>query len=175
MKKSEKKTWWQAMEDGELPDYSRDNLGLRKETPVDENDEAGGTHPEVLDGTTCPPAINRPSTAMFDDVQGDPNSTERPRDIFGPELKPSSAPARDVELLSEAELDREIAAAAKETKLGHIPPATAIAQVPIHSDGVQANSFVGVVPGTGVVFSNPNRQEGRIVHTPAAHEIAKKY
>jgi hypothetical protein len=170
MKKSEKKTWWQAVADGDVPDYSAANLGILKEPPANANAEAGRTHPEVLDGTTCPPAINRPSTGMFD-VQGDPNSTEKPQDMFAPEVKRSSSPVRDVELLSEAELDREIAAAAQETILGHIPPATAIAQVPIHSDGIQANSFVGVVPGTGVVFSNPNRQESRAVHTPAAHEI----
>jgi hypothetical protein len=181
MRKSDKKPWWQAVADGDTVDHSAENLKQRVlethndiQGSLEMESEGAGQSPSVLDGTSVPPPIQQPS--QFNTLPSpDPNSTAPHEDLFGPELKPSPAPARDVELLSEVELDREIAAAAQETKLGHIPPATAVAPHPIHSDGVSASSFVGEVPGTGgVVFSNPGRRESRKVHVQAAHEIAKK-
>lgn len=180
MRKTEKQPWHELMDAGLLPNYSRENLKQCVETRNDEEapsamePEAGGQQPSVLDGTSVPPPIQQPSQSN-NLPSPDPNSTAPHKDLVGPDMKPSPAPARDVELLSEAELNREIAAAAKETKLGHIPPATAVAPYPVHSDGVTAASFIGEVPGTGgVVFSNPGRSESRKIHVPAAHEISKK-
>jgi len=166
MRKSDKKPWWQQVEDGDVADHSREHAGIHKETPADGNDEAS---------VAPPPAVLAPS--QFSTLpEGDPNHTvdKFPHvDVIREAQRRSDA--TPVEQLTEKELDAEIAAAAPRAVPAQQPSSAAIAQVPIHSDGVQANSFVGVVPGTGgVVFSNPNRSEGRIVHTPAAHEIAKK-
>jgi hypothetical protein len=180
MRKGEQKPWWQAVADGDAVDYSAENLKQRvetrndKEAPSEMESEGGGQSLSVLDGTAVPLPIQQ--LGQFNNLPSpDPNSSAPHKDLFGPEQKPSPAPARDVELLLEAELNREIEAAAKETKLGHIPPATAVAPYPVHSDGVTAASFIGEVPGTGgVVFSNPGRSESRKIHVPAAHEISKK-
>jgi hypothetical protein len=63
-----------------------------EEASLEMASEGGGTNPEELDGSTCPPAINQVSGASLDLVVGDPNSTEAHVDMFGPELKPSPAP-----------------------------------------------------------------------------------
>src|SRR5271156_1035724 len=74
---------------------------LGKETPAEAIEEAGEPSPSVteLDGTLCPPTISRPSTASFDGaVERDPNSTTPQEDLFGPELKPPAALAREAQL-----------------------------------------------------------------------------
>jgi hypothetical protein len=117
------------------------------------------SEPEV-DGRTCPPAINAPSTASFESVtpRGDSNSVAPHVEMFGPELKPSPAPRW---LSSDA------------AKPAVLDP-NALPVQKIHKDGICAESFIGEIPGTSVVFVNPNRQERRAaVRTPLASEISK--
>jgi hypothetical protein len=163
--KSDKKPWWQQVEDGDVPDYSRDHAGIYRERLAEESGEA----------PVAPPAVLAPS--QFSTLpEGDPNNTvdKYPHVDVIRELQRRST-ATPVEQLTEEELDAEIKASAHETLLGYTPPATAVPPHSIHSDGVTAASFVGEVPGTGgVVFSNPGRSESRKVHVPAAHEIVKK-
>ena len=155
MRKSEKKPWYRQVEDGDVPDYSRDHAGIYRERPAEENGET----------VAPPPAVLAPS--QFSTLpEGDPNNTvdQHPHvDVIREAQRRSAATL--VEQLTEDELDAEIEAASRETKLGHNPSANAVAPHPVHSDGVTAASFIGVVEGTGVVFSNPNRQESRAVHT----------
>jgi Fe-S-cluster formation regulator IscX/YfhJ len=129
---------------------------LTKELPFPKEEDA----PE-LDGRTCPPAINSPSTASFESVtpRGDSNSVAPHVEMFGPELKPSPAPRW---LSSDA------------AKPAVLDP-NALPVQKIHKDGICAESFIGEIPGTSVVFVNPNRQERRAaVRTPLASEISTK-
>jgi hypothetical protein len=104
--------------------------------------EGGGTNPEELDGSTCPPAINQVSGVSLDRVVGDLNSTEAHVDMFGPELKPSPAPRWAPD------------------HVPAVPVPAAVGATPIHKDGTQANTFVGevpILPGVKIHFNNPGR------------------
>lgn len=94
MRKSEKKPWHQLLDEGLLPDYSRENLKQRVKARNDDQgslemeSEGAGQSPSVLDGTAVPPSIQQPS--QFNNMPSpDPNSTAPHKDLFGPELKPS--------------------------------------------------------------------------------------
>jgi hypothetical protein len=116
---------------------------LTKELPFPKEEEA----PE-LDGRTCPPAINSPSTASFESVtpRGDSNSVAAHVEMFGPELKPSPAPNRERRWAPD--------------HVPAVPSADVVGASPIHADGTQSNTFVGDVPtlpGVKISFNNPGR------------------
>jgi hypothetical protein len=112
-----------------------------EEASLEMKSEGGGTNPEELDGSTCPPAINQVSGVSLDRVVGDPNSTEAHVDMFGPELRPSPAPRWAPHVPA-------------------VPSADVVGASPIHADGTQSNTFVGdlsILPDVKIKFNNPGR------------------
>jgi hypothetical protein len=117
---------------------------LTKDLPFPAKEEEA---PE-LDGRTCPPAINSPSTASFESVtpRGDSNSVAAHVEMFGPELKPSPAPNRERRWAPD--------------HVPAVPSADVVGASPIHADGTQSNTFVGdlsILPDVKIHFNNPGR------------------
>jgi len=159
MRKSEQKPWWRQVEDGDVPDYSRDHAEIYRERLAEENGEV----------VAPPPAVLVPS--QFSSLpEGDPNHTvdEHPHvDVIREAQRRSES--TPVEQLTEKELDAEIAEnipAAPRQQL-----AAAIPQEPIFSDGTQANAHPDGIQVAGVTFVNPNRNEGQKTYIKGAHEI----
>src|SRR4029077_14214854 len=78
--RSSRTFFWFDNPPGELPDYSAENFGIRKETPSEQNEEAGEQSPSTpqIDGTWVPPPIlgsSQSSVSRFDAISTAPPLT----------------------------------------------------------------------------------------------------